>query len=167
MKQILILLLGALACVGSAKAGVVEVDGYFVSDTDAAALQLKASPTPAPTPTTARRDPYQVVARLAQTAAGTPEAGAARAELGRLGVPVPVHSAGGDLIDDALAYSKVLATFFQTHQLSGRIPSEKSMNLFLLLRTAATALGYGEYPGFDNTVMDELKRAGVLEQLGQ
>jgi len=51
MNRIFLLALGACALAGSMKAGVVEVNGYFVSDTDAAALHLKASvQTKAPAP---------------------------------------------------------------------------------------------------------------------
>jgi hypothetical protein len=161
LKKTLLLALAAGALAGNARAGVVEYQGMFISDQDAARFGLSVStPTPAP----ASEDPYHVVARLAQKAAKTPEAEQARARLLQMHAPLPVHPAGGDFIDDTLAYSKLLTAFLKTHPIPGRIPSEKSMNLFDLLQTAAIAEGYGEYAGFVTEVAKQLEDTGALTQ---
>jgi hypothetical protein len=52
MKRVFFSLLAACALAGNVKAGVVEVNGFFISDQDAEKLGLKASvQTKAPTPT--------------------------------------------------------------------------------------------------------------------
>ena len=81
--------------------------------------------------------------------------------------PVPVR-VPGDVVDNALAYSKTLIPFLKTHQIPGRIQEERALSLLRLLWQAAKSEGYTdlEEERFTKIVLRELESAGVVDAYG-
>jgi hypothetical protein len=60
--------------------------------------------------------------------------------------PAAVLIPNEDIVDNALAYSKLLIPFLKTHTIPGRIQEEKVLSLFRLLYHAAESEGYAAFP---------------------
>jgi hypothetical protein len=78
-------------------------------------------------------------------------------------VPIP----NADIVDNALAYSKLLIPFLKTHTIPGRIQEERVLSLFRLLYHAAESEGYADRQDwFIELVMRQLKSARVVDDCG-
>jgi outer membrane murein-binding lipoprotein Lpp len=83
----------------------------------------------------------------------------------RPGDPVPnaVHVQGGDYIDDAIAYAKVLTEFLKTHSL-GRTQNEKAGNLLIIGTKACHDLGYDDAQEFwFRDFIEKLQEFGAID----
>jgi hypothetical protein len=114
----------------------------------------QSTPTPAPasTPSAPMPTPGPVKAETPQDSEDSP--------------PKAEHIANADIVDNALAYSKVLIPFLKTHRIPGRIPEERTLSLFRLLMHAAQSEGYDtpeNQTWFVELVTRELQSAGIID----
>jgi hypothetical protein len=78
--------------------------------------------------------------------------------------PAAVLIPNADIVDNALAYSKLLIPFFKTHKIPGRIQEERVLWLFRTLYHAAESEGYADRQDwFIELVMRQLNAAGVVD----
>jgi hypothetical protein len=81
--------------------------------------------------------------------------------------PAAVLIPNEDIVDNALAYSKLLIPFLKSHTIPGRIQEERVGSLFRLLYHAAESEGYADrQEWFIELVMRQLKSAGVVDDYG-
>ena len=128
---------------------------------------IEPIPTPTPIPVAT---PIPAVEAPATAAVTTPEPISTAVPIAQptdSDSPPAVLIPNEDIVDNALAYSKLLIPFLKTHKIPGRIQEERVLSLFRLLYHAAESEGYADrHDWFIELVMRQLKSAGVVDDYG-
>ena len=146
-------------------AGATVVFKVALSDPKKAIRFVKATPliAPIPTPTPIPIPTSAATSTTKPISTSVPIVEAPDSDAPPAAVLIP----NADIVDNALAYSKLLIPFLKTHKIPGRIQEERVLSLFRTLYHAAESEGYAdEQEWFIELVMRQLKSAGVVDDYG-